>query len=78
MVVQVSNVETELTGPPPLDPAQDKIVVVDKVAGDPVTMVEPNSVAPTNIVQSEDEVPPVPEQVEEAVPEQVTLTKTFS
>ena len=71
MVVQVSNVETELTGPPPLDTEQDKIVVADKVAGDPVTMVEPNSVAPTNIVQSEDEVPPAPEQVEEAVPEQV-------
>ena len=73
MAVQVSNVETELTGPPPLDTEPDKIVTVDKVAGEPVTMVEPNSVAPANVVQSEDEVPPAHEEMavaEQAVPEQ--------
>ena len=70
MVVQLSNAETELTGLPPLDTEQDKIVVVDKVAGEPVTMVEPNSVAPANVVQSEDEVPPPPPPEEIVVADQ--------
>ena len=82
MAVQVSNVETELTGPPPLDTEPDKIVVVDKVAGEPVTMVEPDTPAPeggdisqTSVAEAETDVTVAPEETDVTVaPEEADVT----